>query len=101
MTVLLKINPDVARFNPEAEFDSPQDLVTSNGLTRGQKLAALERWYQAVERRLAATNEGMPPSGTTSYDAQLLEDIDNSRIQLSRPATTKPTEEKAAALVDF
>jgi len=37
-----------------AEFNNPQEIVESKGLTRGQKLEALKRWLFDVERRLAS-----------------------------------------------
>ena len=83
MSVILKINVDVARFNPDVEFATPHELAASVGLTRGQKIATLDRWYQSVQRRMAATNEGMPPEGTTDHDTQLLSGINDAQAELS------------------
>ena len=66
---------DEARYNPESEFEHPRDLANAVGLTRGEKLAALDRWEFQVERRLAAASEGMPTWGRASADLKLLEDI--------------------------
>ena len=82
MSVVLKINVKVARLNPEAEFETPHDLSASLGLTRGQKLATLDRWYQSVQRRMEATNEGMSPEGTTDHDTLLLAAIDAAQAEL-------------------
>ena len=83
MSLILKINVDDARFNPDVEFLTPHDLAASNGLTRGQKIATLDRWHQSVERRMAATNEGMPPEGTTDHDTQLLAGINAAQVEMS------------------
>lgn len=66
---------DTARFDPEREFGSPDKLVDSVAMTRGQKIAALERWSQQVLDRLKAGGEGMPTHRTSSTDIELLERI--------------------------
>jgi hypothetical protein len=75
MTVITRINTQEARFNPEAVFDGPEQLLEEVALTRGQKVAALEQWAKSVELRLDASAEGMPPSGHESDDAELLRRI--------------------------
>jgi hypothetical protein len=77
---------DEARFNPESEFEHPVDLANSVALTRGEKLAALDRWAFQVERRLAAASEGMPTYGRAAADLKLLEDIRQVRETLQRSA---------------
>ncbi len=84
MSLVLKINVDDACFNPDVEFPTPHDLAASNGLTRGQKIATLHRWSQSVQRRMAATNEGMPPEGTTDHDTQLLAGINAAQAEMSQ-----------------
>jgi hypothetical protein len=70
------LNHDRATNNPESAFDTPQSLVEEVGLTRGEKIAALERWAFLVDRRLASGNEGMPTYGTEPRDAELLREIE-------------------------
>jgi hypothetical protein len=77
---------DEARYNPESEFEHPEELANAVGLTRGEKLAALDRWAFQVERRLAAASEGMPTYGRAAADLQLLEDIRRVRDALQRAA---------------
>ena len=77
---------DEARFNPEGEFEHPSELASAVGLTRGEKLAALDRWEFQVERRLAAGSEGMPTWGRASADLKLLEDIRRVRETLRHAA---------------
>lgn len=82
MSVILEINVEAARLNPDVAFETPHDLAASIGLTRGQKIATLDRWYQSVQRRMAATNEGMPPEGTTDHDTMLLAGINAAQAEL-------------------
>ncbi|HXF53925.1 MAG TPA: hypothetical protein VNK52_07360 [Hyphomicrobiaceae bacterium] len=72
MSVISRINTQQARYNPEAVFDGPEQLLEEVALTRGQKLAALEQWAKSIALRLDATAEGMPPSGRESDEAELL-----------------------------
>ena len=52
------------------------DIVQTPGLTRGQKIAALERWNQTLLDRIRATGEGMePPPGQTAEEAATVEEI--------------------------
>ena len=90
MAVISHIVTDTARFNPEAQFDTPLDLATCKGLTLGQKLATLDRWRRIVLDRLDATAEGMPDRGTTPAELALLEGIEHARARLddaSEPST--------------
>jgi hypothetical protein len=83
MTVISRLNTQQARFNPEAVFDGPEQLIEEVALTTGQKLAALKQWAKSVELRLDASAEGMPPSGTESEDAELLRRIRMAQDVLS------------------
>lgn len=83
---ILHLNHDRATQNPEAQFDSPQSLVEEVGLTRGEKIAAFERWAFLVDRRLASGNEGMPTYGTEARDAELLREIELQMASLKGEA---------------
>jgi hypothetical protein len=87
MSVILAINVEAARFNPEVEFETPHELAASLGLTRGQKIATLDRWCQSVQRRMAATSEGMSPEGTTDHDTLLLAAISAAQAAMPNNAT--------------
>jgi hypothetical protein len=50
-----------ARFEPEAVFAHPDELVAEVLLTCGQKIAALRRWRRVLEDRIQAAAEGMLP----------------------------------------
>ncbi len=77
-----KLDRYAAKFEPESQFDSPTDLSNEIGLTRGEKIAALKRWAHLVERRLASGSEGMPTHGTEPRDAELLREIELTRLKL-------------------
>lgn len=68
--------------DPEAEFSSPEALLSASHLTETEKAAALERWRFAVERRLESTDEGMPADGQTDKDAELLRLIELALTRL-------------------
>jgi hypothetical protein len=71
-----------AKSNPERFFALPGDLVGEIMLTRGEKLATLERWRLNVLQELAAAGEGMQTYGV-GRQAQLLDEIETARQRLS------------------
>lgn len=75
MAEIVKIDSEKARFDPESVFARPSLVAEEAGLTRGQKIATLERWEQQVLDRLAATSEGMPANDTSAHEADLLAEI--------------------------
>lgn len=83
MAEISTVNPGQARNDPASEFDHPQEIVESKGLTRGQKLEALKRWLFDVERRLASDAEGMGPPRQGADDLQLVEQIKAAQQELS------------------
>ncbi len=83
MSEISCVNSKKARIDPSSEFDKPQDIVDSKGLTRGQKLEALRRWLFDVERRLASDAEGMYQPGNSTSDVDLMEKIKKAQEQLS------------------
>jgi hypothetical protein len=64
MTTPRPLNRDDAKQSPETTFASPIDIVSEPLLTRGEKLATLERWRQTVFEQLKASGEGTPPNTT-------------------------------------
>jgi hypothetical protein len=77
-----RINREAAKNDPESQFDSPEELAKEVGLTRGEKIAALERWAYLVDRRLQSGDEGMPTYGTEPRDAELLRRIKLTMAEL-------------------
>lgn len=83
MAEISYVNPRQARNDPASEFNNPQEIVESKGLTRGQKLEALKRWLFDVERRLASGAEGMVQPGYSTADVKLVEEIKAAQEQLA------------------
>lgn len=84
-----RIRPEVAKFNPERVFAGPLSVVDEVMLTRGEKIATLERWRQSIFQELNAASEGMQTRGTSSTQSRVLQDIDEALKMLARPATTE------------
>lgn len=82
MSTISRVKPDQARYNPEAEFGHPSRLLESVALTRGQKIAALERWAFALQRRIDAGSEGMTGSERAPEELELLESVRQARVSL-------------------
>ena len=72
-----------AKQNPESVFDSPLSVVEEVLLTKGEKIATLNRWRQAILGELSASGEGMRTYGVPSERARLLEQIEDARGRLS------------------
>lgn len=81
MSTISRIKPDEARYNPESEFGHPSRLLESVAMTRGQKIAALDRWAFALQRRIDAGSEGMR-GDSGSEELELLEAVRQARETL-------------------
>lgn len=80
MTVIMNLNTAKARLEPETVFSGPLDIVAEKGLTRGQKIATLDRWNETLQHPITATREGMmPPAGQTAEKAATIEEISKAR----------------------
>jgi hypothetical protein len=91
MAELVNLNVEKARLEPDAVFARPLDIVAEGGLTRGQKIASLKRWKQALQDRMRATSEGMaPPPGQTAKEAATVEEIGKALEFLEDPAVVEP-----------
>lgn len=77
------LDREKAKQDPESVFDSPLSVVEEALLTKGEKIATLNRWRQAVLEELSASGEGMRTHGVSSRRAQLLEQIEDARGLLS------------------
>ena len=91
MTEIININTEKSRFEPDAVYEKPDDVVKELGLTRGQKIAALERWELALHDRIRATGEGMAPeAGQTADEAATVIEIAQALAML-RDQPADPT----------
>ena len=75
MPEISRISLDLARYEPGRAFATPQQLVASTALTRGQKVATLDRWWMQIQDQIKASGEGMPANQWTEIDLELLEQI--------------------------
>lgn len=87
MGVIMHLNTEKAVSDPEAVFATPGDLANETGLTRGQKIAALQRWEFTVRERVDAVNEGMTNHAGRDYtdDVELMRRISEEIDALAVP----------------
>ena len=83
MPTLRMLDRDVAKQHPENVFESPLELVNEVLLTKGEKLATLERWRSSVLGQLDASNEGMPTRGYSNRQLVVLEAIEEAKGRLN------------------
>jgi hypothetical protein len=55
--IIAKLDRNLAKREPEGTFESPLRIVTEAMFTRGEKIATLERWRQALENGVIAARE--------------------------------------------
>ncbi|MGD9669311.1 MAG: hypothetical protein AB7U75_09675 [Hyphomicrobiaceae bacterium] len=75
---ILSMKSETARFDPEREFGTPEKLAESPGLTRGEKIATLERWAQQILDELSATSEGMPTNPAPGHGTAMLDRVNET-----------------------
>lgn len=80
------IKPAVAKHDPGSVYASPLDLVGEVMLTRGEKIATLERWRQSVLQEMAASDDGMRTQGVSDKLARTLGEIGSALAELQTPA---------------
>ena len=73
--IITQMNRSLAKQEPERSFESPLGIVDETMLTRGEKLATLDRWRQSILEQLAAQGE--------IRRARLLGEIEEARTRLS------------------
>ena len=83
MPTLRMLDRDVAKQHPENVFESPLEIVDEVLLTKGEKLATLERWRSSVLGQLDASNEGMPTRGYSNRQLVVLEAIEEAKGRLN------------------
>ena len=84
MTEIMNIDIQKATTDPEAIFELPSEVVEHVGLTRGQKIATLEKWAFCVRARVDALSEGMVnhPEGAYTRDVDMLRSIEKAIVEL-------------------
>lgn len=88
MATIAKINRDAAKHQPSSQFEHPSDIVAEPLLTRGEKIATLNRWRQQIIEELSAGDEGMPTRRTSGRHHDLMRSIDGALGELSAPLQT-------------
>jgi hypothetical protein len=83
MSTPKSLNRDSAKQNPESVFSSPIDIVAEPLLTRGEKLATLERWRQNLFQQLHASGEGMRTQGYSSEHVKTLDLIEQANYAMT------------------
>ena len=83
MTKGKALNRDAAKQQPESAFSRPLAIVDEKLLTKGEKLAALERWQHSILEQLRATSEGMPTEGVSAGYMEALEEIEEAKRRLA------------------
>ena len=83
MTDKKPLDREAAKQQPETVFERPLDILNEQLLTKGEKLATLERWRLSILDQLKATSEGMPPDGNTAERTGVLDEIEEVRRRLS------------------
>jgi hypothetical protein len=63
---------EVAKQQPDSVFETPLENVNEILLTKGEKLATLERWRLSILGELDASNEGMATRGYGSKQLKVL-----------------------------
>jgi hypothetical protein len=77
------LDRELAKQNPEQAFDSPLDLVNETLLTKGEKIATLNRWRQSIVEQLSASGEGMRTHGVSDERARMLDLIEQARSAIA------------------
>jgi hypothetical protein len=74
--IITKLNRSLAKQDPEGNFESPLVIVDEAMFTRGEKIATLNRWREAILEELIASGLG--------ERARILCEIEEARHRLSR-----------------
>jgi len=83
MTENKPLDREAAKRQPETVFERPLMILDEQLLTRGEKLATLERWRQNILEQLRATSEGMPPDGNSAERTAVLDEIEEAKRRLT------------------
>ena len=90
MSEIGSLRPQVAKHNPASVFASPLDIVDEIMMTRGEKIATLERWRLSVLQDLAAADDGMRTAGVSATHSDTLDMIEQALSRL-RPQARNST----------
>jgi hypothetical protein len=74
--ITTRLNRSLANRDPEGSFENPLLIVDEMMFTRGEKIATLNRWREAILDEVAASGLG--------ERARILREIEEARHRLSR-----------------
>jgi hypothetical protein len=78
------LNTEAAKMDPARFFAAPMDLVDEIMLSRGEKMATLERWRAKALHELAAANEGMATHGASGKLVRVLDEIKEAECEIKK-----------------
>jgi hypothetical protein len=90
MSTIGQLNIAAAKLDPAKHFANPQAIVDTVMLTRGEKIATLERWRLDILRQIDAANEGMRTYGRLSKQSGVLDEIETARQLLVHAGEPPP-----------
>lgn len=76
------LDRSAAKLQPESWFATPRDIVDEPLLTRGEKLATLERWRHSILSQISAADEGMRTYGYSAAQLKLFGEIEEAKAAL-------------------
>ena len=85
MATVSKLTRNDAKLDPSAAFESPDSIVNEILMTRGEKIATLQRWRDDVLLQMRATDEGMQTRRTSATNSELLQGIEAALAELVKP----------------
>ena len=85
MAEIARLQRDSAKHDPRQHFDSPHEIVAEMMLTRGEKLATLDRWRTMILQEMSAAAEGMRTHGFAGTHVRELDEIEQARGKLTVP----------------
>jgi hypothetical protein len=83
MTENKALDREAAKQQPETVFDRPLEIVDQQLLTKGEKLATLERWRQTILEQARAMSGGMATDGNTAKQTGVLDEIEEARRRIT------------------
>jgi hypothetical protein len=86
MSEIARLDTAAAKQQPERLFANPRAVVDEVLLTRGEKLAALERWRAKVMHELTASDDGMAqPGPADEHNSGVLAELEEALRLLKDP----------------
>ena len=85
MSEIAHLNVEAAKQNPGQFFDAPGDIIGELMLTRGEKIATLERWRLMILQQMASADDGMRTQGFSPAQSDILQQIDQAKKKLVAP----------------